>query len=113
MGRRKINVYTKLNNQEESNEMFAIISNDVIKYIDLENNKMIIDMLNNIMIRENSDYLYTIDFNKNNIDIYMKKLRKHLDKDIKTLIIEKTRKHYLVRYLLSDDNVYNEYYVNF
>ncbi len=109
----KIKVYSNLNNIEENNEFFAIKDNNIIKYIDLENNKMIIDMNNDIITRENSDYLFNIDFNNNKIDIKMKKHDKILEKPIKTLTIDKSNSKYLVRYLLTDENIINEYYVKF
>ena len=61
----KINIrlYTNFNNLEETNDLLAIKDNDVIKYNDLEDNKVIVDMANNVMIRENNDYYFTIDFN--------------------------------------------------
>ena len=108
-----IKVYSKLNNIEENNEFLAIKNNNVIKYIDLENNKMMIDMENNYFERENNDYYFKIDFNNNNISIEIKKLHKTMIKDIKTLNISKGKKNYLVRYLLTDENIINEYYVNF
>ena len=43
----------------------------------------------------------------------MKKLNKVFLKEINTLLISLTGKRYLVRYQLSDDNIINEYYVNF
>ena len=113
MKRTKIKVFTKLNNIEDNNEFLAVKDDYVIKYIDLENNKMIIDMKNNIIIRENRDYLFNLDFNNNKITITMKKLKKSLEKDIKTLVITQSLSKYLVRYLLTDENIINEYYVKF
>lgn len=113
MERGKIRVYTKLNNIEENNEFLAIKDDNLIKYIDLENNKMSINIKDNIIIRENNDYLYNIDFNSNKITITMKKLNKVFEKNIKTIIISKSITKYLVRYLLTDENIINEYYVKF
>ena len=107
----KIKVYSKLNDIEENNEFLAIIDNNLIKYIDLENNKMNIDMENNTIIRENADYFFNIDFNNNKITITMKKLNKIFEKEINTMEISRTKKSYLVRYLLTDENIINEYYV--
>ena len=109
----KIKVCTSLNNIEENNEFLAVINEFLIKYIDLENNKMTIDMKNNIIIRENRDYLFTMDFNYSKISILMKKLNKEFVKDIKTIVISRTSSKYLVRYLLVDENIINEYYVKF
>ena len=113
MARLKINVYQELNNIKETNEFLAIKMDDVIKYIDLENNKMIVDMKNNIITRENSDYLFVLDFNKNNIDITLKHSKKCFSKLIEVLLIKKMKKSYLVRYSLIDDDIINEYFVKF
>ncbi len=113
MKKAKTNVYSNLNNIEENNEFFAIKDNNIIKYIDLENNKMIIDMNNDIITRENSDYLFNMKFNENKIDILIKKLNKLMEKEIKTLVVSKRKNDYLVRYLLTDENIINEYYVKF
>ncbi len=109
----KIKVYTMFDKKEENSNFLAIKNDDVIKYIDLENNKMTIDMKNNIIIRENEDYLFNIKLDNNEINIRIKKLKKEFNKKIKTLIINKTNKSYLIRYLLTDDNIYNEYYVTY
>lgn len=108
-----INVYSKLNNIEENNEFLAIKDDNIIKYIDLENNSMIIDIKNNIIERENKDYLFKLMFNDNIIEIEIKKLKKRMVKEIKTLNILSTKKRYFVKYLLTDENTINEYYVNF
>ena len=113
MKKTKIIVYSNLNNVEENNEFLAIKDDNVIKYIDLENNKMIIDMNNNEIIRENTDYLFNMKFNDNKIFIKMKKVNKNFIKKIKTMEILSTDKSYLVRYLLVDENIINEYYVKF
>ena len=111
MQKTTIKVYSKLNNIEENNEFLAIMDDKLIKYIDLENNKMIIDKENNMIIRENIDYLFNMDFNNNKITITMKKLNKEFIKDIKTIDISNTSKVYSVKYLLIDENIINEYYV--
>ncbi len=113
MKQTKIRVVTKLNNLEENNEFLAIKEDNLIKYIDLENNTMVIDMKNNVIIRENMDYLFNIDFVNNKIIINMKKNNRVFEKMIKTIVITKTKSNYLVRYLLTDENVINEYYVKF
>lgn len=109
----KIQIYTKLNKKEEINDFLAIKDNDVIKYIDLEDNKMIIDMKNNVLVRENEDYLFNFDFNRNIIEITLKKLRKSFNKEICTMTSKYTKKSYLVRYKLLDEQEVNEYYVKF
>ena len=111
MKKTEIKVFTNLNNIEENNEFLAIKDDNLIKYIDLENNKMIIDTKNNIIIRENNDYLFNMDFVNEKITITMKKLNKEFDKDIKTVHISNTTKEYLVRYMLTDEKIINEYYV--
>lgn len=113
MERKKINVYTKLDNIEENYEIVAIKKDNVIKYIDLSNNIMIIDIINDIIKRENNDYEFIIDFKSNTIEIILKRLKKSFVKSIKTICIEKTKKSYLVRYKIIDESIINEYYVKF
>ena len=113
MKKTKISVFTKFNNIEETNEFLAIKSDNIIKYIDLENNKMTIDMINNVIVRENSDYVFKIDFENNKIIISLKKSNGTFEKIINTLAVSKTKSKYLVRYLLVDDDILNEYYVKF
>ena len=113
MAKKKIKVYTELDKIKESTEFFAIIKDDVIKYIDLTNNKMIIDMQNDMITRENKDYVFVISLRLNKITVKVKKLMKHFVKEIKVLTIEKKRNSYLIRYLLYDEEIINEYYVNF
>ena len=106
-------MYSKLNDIEENSEFLAIKDNNIIKYIDLENNSMIIDIKNNIIQRENKDYLFKLMFNDNIIEIEIKKMHKKIIKEIKTINISLTKKKYFVKYLLTDENTINEYYVNF
>lgn len=109
----KINVYSEMDEKIENEEYLAIKKNNVIKYIDLAENKMTVDMDNDIIIRENNDYLFTIDFNNNIISINAKKLKLDFTKDIVTIKKNKTSRSYLVRYQLVDDNIINEYYVKY
>ena len=113
MKKTEIIVFTKLDNVEENNKFLAIKDDYVIKYFDLENNKMVIDTKNNIITRENNDYLFNLDFNNNIITIKMKKLGKTFKKDIKTMVVSLKKKEYLVRYMLKDEEIINEYYVKF
>ena len=109
----KIKVYSFLNNIEENNEFLAIKNDNVIKYIDFSNNKMTIDLKNSIMIKENDDYLFTLKFNDNIIEILAKKLNKTFYKEIKTIVCNNSKSRFLVRYLLVDENIVIEYYVKF
>lgn len=87
----------------------AIIDNNMIKYVDNTKTKVSLNYKDDILIRENSDYIFNIDFNKNIIDITLKKFNKMFSKDIKTLLIKKDNKSYIVRYKLVDEEVINEY----
>ena len=113
MEKKEIKVYTKLDNIETNNIFLAIKNEKVIKYNDLDNNKMIIDYENDIIRRENHDYIIAINLKTNCIDIYIKKQRFLIKKEIKTLLIKKTNKVFMTRYKLIDENIINEYYVNF
>lgn len=108
-----IKVYSELDKKIENEEYLAIKNNNVIKYIDFANNKMIIDMDNDIITRENNDYLFTIDFRNNNIIINAKHLKKEFNKEIMTMKNEKTSKSYLARYKLIDEDIVNEYYIKY
>ena len=109
----KIKIYSFLNNIEENNEFLAIKNNNVIKYIDFGNNRIKIDLKNNIIEKENIDYHFILKFNENIVEISAKKLKKTFYKEIKTIVCEKSKSKFLVRYLLPDDNAVNEYYVKF
>ncbi len=113
MKKLNIKTYTELNNIKENNEYLAIKDDNVIKYIDFADNKMIVDMQNDIIIRENDDYVHKLNFIDNIISIYVKNYRKEFNKDIKTILLEKTSKSYLVRYKLIDEDIINEYYVKY
>ena len=113
MEKKQIKVFTNFNGITQNNEFLAIKDEFVIKYIDLENNKMVIDMLNDTIERENKDYLFYINLSNSLIEITIKKLRMKMKKKIELLLIEKKKKSYLVRYRLIDEDEVNEYYVNF
>ena len=113
MKKTKIKIYSNLNNIEENNEIFAIKNDNVIKYIDFSNNKITIDLENKVIEKENNDYIFTLKFNDNIIEILAKKLKKVFYKDIKTIVCTSTKSKFLVRYLLVDENIINEYYVKF
>ena len=109
----KIKIYSFLNNIEENNEFLAIKNENVIKYIDFCNNRIKIDLKNNVIEKENIDYSFTLKFSDNIIVIFAKKLKKTFYKEIKTIVCEKSKSKFLVRYLLVDENIINEYYVKF
>ena len=113
MRKTKIKIYSNLNNIEENEEILAIKNENIIKYIDFSNNKMTIDIENNIIEKENADYLFILKFNDNIIEIHLKKLKKTFYKEIKTLTCNYSKSKFLVRYLLVDENIINEYYVKF
>ena len=113
MSKIKINVYKDFNNIKENEEFFAIMQDNVIKYIDFADNKMIIDINNNYILRENGDFAYNIDFNKNIINIVAKKLKKEFNKNIKTILLKKTNNAFLVKYHLIDEDVINEFYIKY
>ena len=108
-----IKIYSFLNNIEENNEFLAIKDDNVIKYIDFSNKKMKIDMENNIIEKDNEDYLITLKFNENIIEIFSKKLKKTFYKEIETITCEYSKTKFLIRYSLIDENIINEYYVKF
>lgn len=113
MAKKHIKVYTKLN-EIVNNEIFdAIVLNNVIKYIDLDNNKFVIDYEKNTLLKETMESVIEIDFNKNIISILIKDFNKKFYKEIKTLLINHTNNDYYVKYKLIDENIINEYHVEF
>ena len=113
MNKVTVKIYTNLDQKEETYEMLAIKDNNIIKYNDFANNKMMIDLDNNVLTRENEDFCFTLDFLKNSIVIVLKKVNKVFNKEIKTLMIERKSNAYNVKYCLVDEGSINEYYIKF
>ncbi len=109
----KIKIYSELDNLIENEEYFAIKNNNVIKYIDLANNKMSIDIENDLIIRENNDYIFNIDFKNKNINIFMKHLKKEFNKEIETIRLIKTNNSFEVKYRLIDEDIINNFYIKY
>ena len=109
MSKRRINIYTNMDKIINNNNFDAIVFNNVIKYIDLVNNKFVIDCNNDILIKENNDTIVKIDFNKNIISILLKQYNKEFYKNINTILINKDNNVYYVKYKLIDENIINEY----
>jgi len=55
MSKKRINIYTNMDKIINNDNFDAIVSNNVIKYIDLVNNKFVVDCNNDILIKENND----------------------------------------------------------
>ena len=113
MKRCEISVLTNFNGQKKVHKYMAIKNDSVIKYIDLEKNRICLNLEKNILERENRDYKFIIDFDNNNIEIYIKKLKNKMDKKIKTLMIDKNNNSYLVKYFLTDEKEVNEYSIKY
>lgn len=113
MAKQKIKVYTNMDNNIESNTFDAILVNNVIKYIDLVNNMFVIDCSNDILSKENNDTKIVINFKKNIISIFLKEYNKEFIKDIETMFINKEEKKYTVKYRLIDEDIINEYQIEF
>lgn len=113
MAKKEIKVTTFMNNYKESNRFKAIVLNNVIKYIDFVNNKFVVDLEKDLLIKENDDSFIKIDFSKNNISIFIKEYNKEFIKEIETITINKNDSIYYVKYHLIDENVVNEYQIEF
>lgn len=109
MAKKKINVYTNMNNHMDNFSINAIIDNNVIKYIDSDYNKFVINLKNNILIKENKDFVIEIDFMNNLIKILMKEYKMEFEKEIRTLELSYHNNIYYVKYKLIDENIINEY----
>lgn len=113
MAKKEIKVYTKMDKIINNDNFSAIVSNNVIKYIDLVNNKFVVDLNEDILIKENRETLIKIDFNKNIISILLKEHNKEFFKDIETILINKDNNIYYIKYKLVDENIINEYQIDF
>lgn len=111
MSKKKIKVYSNLNEIINNDLIDAIVLNNVIKYIDLVNNKFVVDLSNNILIKETDESVVKIDFNKNIISILLKEYNKEFYKDIETLSLINNDNLYYVKYKLNDENIINEYQI--
>ena len=94
MAKKDIKVYTNMDNFKETNIFSAIVLDNVIKYIDLDNNKFVINCKKNTLLKETMESVIEIDFNKNIISILMKDFNKKFYKEIKTLLINHTNNDY-------------------
>lgn len=113
MAKKDIKVYTNMDNFKETNIFSAIVLDNVIKYIDLVNNKFVVDFKENILIKENDESIIKLDFNKNIISIFLKEYDKGFIKHIKTISSNFDNNIYYVKYKLIDENVINEYQIEF
>lgn len=113
MAKKDIKVYTNMDNFKETNIFSAIVLDNVIKYIDLVNNKFVVNYIENILIKENDESIIKLDFNKNIISIFLKEYNKEFIKYIKTISSNFDNNIYYVKYKLIDENVINEYQIEF
>ena len=113
MTKKIVNVYTNMDDKIDNIVIDAIVENKVIKYLDREHNKIIVDCDNNILIKENNEYIIKIDFLKNIISVLLKDYNKEFVKEIKTLMINSDNNIYYVKYKLIDENLINEYKIEF
>ena len=109
MSKIRINVYTNMDNKKENVLINAIKDNNVIKYIDSDYNKYVVNIEGNILIKENKDFFITIDFPNNLIKILMKEYNKEFKKEIETIELNYNNNNYFVKYKLIDEKVINEY----
>ena len=112
MAKIKINVYTNMNGIVVEKNIDAIMINDVIKYIE-GNNKILIDIKNNILEKENNDVSIKIDFVNDKIFIFIKELKREFIKNMEVISLENKKNYFYVKYKLIDENIINEYKVKF
>ena len=111
MAKIKILIHTNLNNEENNEEITALIVNSVIKYIDSLNNKFLVDLNNLVLEKENTSSKIKIDFNNKKAFIYVKELRKEFVRDIDIIDTYKNQTDFFVKYKLVEENIINEYNV--
>lgn len=111
MSKRMIKVIQNLNKNLETFTNSAIVANNVIKYIDFVNNKFVLDLKCDLLIKENNEYKITINFKMNEITILLKANKQEFVKMIETLSINKSDLLYKVKYKLIDEDIINEYQI--
>lgn len=111
MSKIKINVYSKLNNKENNIDLNAIIIDNKIKFKDKD--IFIIDLKNKTLLKDNKESLIELNFIKNKAIILVKSMNLEFKKDIKVIKLEIKDNYFYVKYLLIDENIYNEYCIKF
>lgn len=110
----KLNIKLKNNDIQEETSLIAILDENKIKYTDNQNivSEMELDLVNDILIRNNKDYTITYKFILNEITtnkVLVKELNKELDIKIKTYELLKDNNNYKVKYEILDSNEIIEY----
>lgn len=104
----KININVSISNNEieDSYKLVSIISNNIIKYKEKDNTKVLYNLDNNTLIRENDtlrmEYLFD-NLKKTVGTIYLKDLKRTINIDIETKKIEKINNNINIEYKIDND----------
>ena len=106
---KKFNIKVNIESTETntSYNAVAIIEEDMIKYIEIDNTNVILDIKNNILNRENEKIKMKLEFNIEEItinEIYLKDLNSTISIMVKTKEIIKRDKFYKVEYEIIDND---------
>mgnify|MGYP006870760728 CR=1 FL=1 len=104
----KININVSISNNEikDSYKLVSIISDNIIKYKEKDNTKVLYNLDKNTLIRENDTLRmeYFFDNLKNTIGtIYLKDLKRTINIDIETTKLEKINNNIDIEYKIDND----------
>ena len=106
--KKKAFIRLNLDNKLEELEKEVILNNNLITYFD-NDIKMIINLENGEIIRENNEYLSLIKPIDNSIIITLKDHQFIVNKEIKIIDQKIVNNYFYLKYLLVDENIINEY----
>lgn len=112
MSKKDVCVYTNMNSIEKRQYVKAIFDINKIKYFDLQD-KFIVDFDKNMLIKENNESIIKIFFNNSNILIYVKEFNVEYEKEMELLELINNNHAFYIKYRLIDENVVNEYKIDF
>lgn len=104
----KININVSISNNEikDSYKLVSIISDNIIKYKEKDNTKVLYNLDKNTLIRENDTLRmeYFFDNLENTIGtIYLKELKRTINIDIETTKLEKINNNINIEYKIDND----------
>ena len=76
------------------------LNNEILSFFDKDTNntEIIIDLNNDILIRNNEDYKIKMNFQKKIIEYKLKKENLEFDQDINIIMLKKSKNEYIINY---------------
>lgn len=107
MKTKTINYYFENSEEKIIKKNLNFSMNDNIITFEVENDRINIDLVNNILEKENNESILKLKFNENKEELgsyYIKELNGNFDIYVETLKLNKTNEQYIVEYKLKIDN---------